>query len=327
METMFAYRRTSALVTAIQLDLFSAIGELKGPATVAEIARKIGASEKGTRVLCDYLTIQGFLTKDASGYSLTGDSAMFLDRRSPACMAGAARFLAPPEVKQMAHSLSEAVRKGGTVLPEGGGLAAEAEEWIDFARGMAPLMVPAAETIARVLGAEKQEPWKVLDIAASHGLFGITLARHNPKAEIVALDWKNVLEVTKENAVKAGLDGRFHTLPGSAFEVEFGGGYDVILLTNILHHFDAATNEKLLRKCRTALKPGGRSVILEFLPNDDRVSPPFPAAFSMVMLESTPAGDAYTEREFASMAANAGYQRVSRHAIGPHPESILVLEN
>jgi len=326
-DSMFAFKRTTALVAAIELDLFTAIAELKSPVSAAEVARRIGASERGTRILCDFLTIQGFLAKGPNGYEATPDTAMFLDRKATTCVAGAARFLALPPIKEMAHQLAEAVRKGGTVMPEGGSVAPEHEMWIDFARGMGPLMYPAAEGIARVLGAEKGEPWKVLDIAASHGMFGITIARHNPNAQIVALDWKNVLEVTRENGQKAGLDGRLRTLPGSAFDVEFGGGYDVVLLTNFLHHFDSATNVRLLSKCRKSLKPGGRAAVLEFVPNEDRITPPFPAAFSMTMLEGTPSGDAYTLHELTQMALAAGYKNVQSHPLVFHPETVLVLEN
>ena len=140
---------------------------------------------------------------------------------------------------------------------------------------------------------------KILDIAASHGFFGIAVAQKLPKAEIYALDWANVLEVAKENAAKQGLAGRYHLLPGSAFDVDYGTGFDAILITNLLHHFEPAENEKMLKKAHAALNPGGQVLILEFVPNDDRVSPPVPAMFSLTMLGSTPKGDAYTLAEYA----------------------------
>src|SRR6185369_2508977 len=95
--------------------------------------------------------------------------------------------------------------------------------------------------------------------------------------------------------------GRFETIPGSAFTADFGSGYDLVLLTNFLHHFDVPTNEALLRKVHAALKPGGRAVTLEFVPNEDRVSPPVAAEFSLMMLGNTPAGDAYTFSELDRM--------------------------
>ena len=85
----------------------------------------------------------------------------------------------------------------------------------------------------------------------------LVLAR-NPQVEVTALDWAAVLEVAKENAAQAGVSERYHTIAGSAFDVDFGTGYDIVLLTNFLHHFDPPTNETLLRKVRAALKDGGR---------------------------------------------------------------------
>jgi hypothetical protein len=82
-----------------------------------------------------------------------------------------------------------------------------------------------------------------------------------------------------------------------------------VLLTNFLHHFDVPTNEKLLRKVHAALGEGGRAVTLEFVPNDDRISPPGVAGFSLVMLAGTPAGDAYTFAEFDQMFKNAGFSK------------------
>ncbi len=108
-------------------------------------------------------------------------------------------------------------------------------------------------------------PLKVLDIAAGHGMFGITIAQRNPEAEIVALDWAAVLEVANENAVKAGVDARYSTIAGSAFNVDYGDGYDLVLITNFLHHFDPPTNETFLRRVHAALKPGGKAITLEFV--------------------------------------------------------------
>src|SRR4051812_16733947 len=90
-DTLNAYQRSASLIGAIDLDLFTAIGE--GHTTAPKIAQRIGASERGTRILSDYLTIIGFLSKRGDDYSLTPDSATFLDKRSPAYFGGTARFL------------------------------------------------------------------------------------------------------------------------------------------------------------------------------------------------------------------------------------------
>jgi predicted O-methyltransferase YrrM len=137
------------------------------------------------------------------------------------------------------------------------------------------------------------------------------------------LDWANVLEVAKENAHKAGVSDRYSTIAGSAFEVDLGSGYDIVLIPNFLHHFDPATNEKLLRKVHAALAPGGIAVTPDFIPNEDRISPPRDAMFSMQML-GTPAGDAYTYSELEKMFRNAGFARNEMRELAPFPQRLVV---
>src|SRR5439155_1454153 len=223
-------------------------------------------------------------------------------------------------------ALAEAVRKGGTAGETGDHTKAHEEVWLNFARSMAPLTIPAAEFIAGLSGAAEAKPSKVLDIAAGHGMYGITVARRNPRAEIVAVDWPGVLEVAKENAKKLGVAERYTTRPGSAFEVEFGNGYDFVLLTNIFHHFDVPTCEKLMRRVHRALKHGGQAMTLEFVPNEDRVSPPMAAAFSLVMLAGTDRGDAYTFAQYERMFGNAGFARTTLHPVPEVPQQVLLSE-
>jgi ubiquinone/menaquinone biosynthesis C-methylase UbiE len=321
-QTFNAYQQTAAMRAAIDLDIFTTIGDRQ--TTANQIAQRVGAAERGVRILCDYLTVMGYLTKTDSHYGLAPDAALFLDRRSPAYMGSAASFLDAPEMLKAFDGLSDAVRKGGTVMGEEGTVGIENPIWVEFARSMAPMMKMPAELISRLVGADQGGKCRVLDIAAGHGLFGIDIARHNPQADIVALDWASVLEVAKENARKSGIESRYSTIPGSAFEVDFGGNYDLILLTNFLHHFDVPTNETLLRKVHAALAPNGRVVTLEFVPNDDRVTPPDAATFSMIMLGSTPRGDAYTFAEFMRMFSNAGFSRSEHIRQPPLPESIII---
>lgn len=320
--TLNAYQQTAALRSAIELDIFTAIGE--GADQPAAIAARVGASKRGVRILCDYMTIQGFLVKADGRYALTPESAMFLDRRSPACMALLIGFLGGPEARGHFETLTEAVRKGHSLSEESDTTKPRDTFWVAFARSMAPLTVPAARFLAELVGATEGKPCKVLDIAAGHGMYGITLAKQNPNARIVALDWAPVLDVAQENARAAGVADRYTVLPGSAFETDLGSGYDIVLLTNILHHFERPTIETLLRRVYAALRPGGSTVALEFVPNEDRVSPPTPAAFSLIMLASTQGGDAYTFSEYQRMFRNAGFSEPTLHPVPGMPQQAMV---
>lgn len=321
-DTLVAFQRSAALRTAIELDLFRAIGE--GPGDVASLAARCSASKRGIRILCDYLTIIGILTKEDGHYHHTPTSAAFLDPRSPACLAAIARFLGNPAMRDTFTQLTEIVRNGHTVLPGQGSVEPENPIWVEFAHSMAPMMAPLAAPLAAIVMEGRKGEFKVLDLAAGHGLFGVEVAKQNPQAHVVAVDWAPVLEVAHANAKKAGVADRYTKLPGSAFDVDYGGPYDAVLLTNFLHHFDPPTNVELLKKVHRALKPGGRAAALEFVPNEDRVSPPMPAAFSMVMLASTQAGDAYTFKEYESMYRGAGFGNVTAHPIPQFPQTVVV---
>jgi SAM-dependent methyltransferase len=321
-EMLNAHQRTAALKAAIELDLFRAVGD--GPGDAASIARHCAASERGIRILCDFLVITGVLAKDDGHYRHTPSSAVFLDPRSPACMASVAQFLSNPANMAPFEDFAAVVRAGRTSLAGNGSVEPENLIWVQFAETMAPMVGPMAPPLADVVLNGNDGPMHVLDIAAGHGLFGIEVAKKNPQARVTGLDWAPVLRVALRNAEKAGVKDRYQTLPGSAFDVEFGGPYDAVLLTNFLHHFDKPTCVSLLKKVRAALKPGGEAATLEFVPNEDRVSPPMSASFAMIMLASTASGDAYTFSDLSGMYAEAGFTGVTAHPIPMSPQTIVL---
>ncbi len=319
-----AFHSSAALKTAIELGIFTIIAE--GADRANAIAQRVNAAERGVRILCDYLTIHGFLTKTEDRYALTQESAIFLNRHSPAYMGTLADFLASEGNKKNFDALTESVRKGGTAVAQGDNTKPNDELWVSFARTMAPLTTVSAGFIADLAGAKEGKACKVLDIAAGHGMFGISIAKQNPNAQITAVDWAPVLAVAKENAAAAGVADRVSFRPGSAFEADLGNGYDVVLLTNIFHHFDIPTCEKLMRRVHAALKPGGKAITLEFVPNEDRVTPPMAAAFSLIMLAGTDAGDAYTFSQYEKMFGNAGFLKTTLHPVPDMPQQVLLSE-
>ena len=319
-DTLNAHQRTEAIKTAIELDLFTAIAE--GKTKASEIAEACEASVRGIRILCDYLVIIGFLTKADNLYGLTQDSATFLDKHSPAYMGTVIEFILSPHVIDNFRDFTNSVKRGGSA-PDAASIQPDSIMWVKFARAMAPMMAMPSQLLAPLIDPDAKDKLKILDIAAGHGIFGITFAQRNPSAEIAAVDWAPVLAVATENAKAMGVADRHRTIPGDAFKVDYGSGYDVALLTNFLHHFDRDTNVSLLRKTAAALKKGGRIVVLEMVPNEDRVSPPFPAGFALTMLAGTPAGDAFTLNEIQEMLTAAGFGRASSHPL-PTPETVVI---
>jgi hypothetical protein len=122
-KTLTAYQDSAALKAALELDLFTAISE--NGATAAELATRCAAAERGVRILCDYVTVLGFLEKRGDRYHVTKDSAAFLDKKSPAYAGGAAEFLLSDHLTHAFADVAAAVRKGGTALPGAGSMAPE----------------------------------------------------------------------------------------------------------------------------------------------------------------------------------------------------------
>ena len=209
-DTVTAYQKTAALKAAVDLNLFTVLAD--GPLTAAEVAVRCQAAARGTRILCDYITVLGFLKKSDDRYTLTPDSAAFLNRKSPAYAGGAAEFLLSDHLTSAFEHLADAVRKGGTAEPQQGSVTPEHPMWLMFARAMGGMMVRAAEGLAELLPLDSSRPTKVLDVAAGHGVWGIALAKKNPQIQLVALDWAPVLEVARENARAAAVADRFSTI-------------------------------------------------------------------------------------------------------------------
>ena len=205
-DNLMAFQRTFALKAAIDLDIFRAVGQ--GPGDVSSIARHAKASERGTRILCDFLVVAGLLQKENGHYRHTPSSAAFLDPSSPNCLASVSRFLSNPMIRGPYEHLADIVRAGRTVLPGEGSVDPENPAWVEFAQSMAPMMAGLAGPLAALALQGRTGPMRVLDIAAGHGLFGIEIAKQNPQAHVTGLDWAPVLEVALDNAKKAGVQDR-----------------------------------------------------------------------------------------------------------------------
>lgn len=315
----FGYQYTAALKAALELDVFTAIGE--GCADVASLAERCSAAPRGIAALCNSLVVMGFLTKSSDSYAQSTDAGVFLDRRSPTYIGGSHEFAAAPEMTALVlQDPAGTVRSGGAA-----GLANTTPDhpiWVRYARAMAPFSARVAELVVQQMG--KAPPRRVLDIAAGHGLFGIAFGRRFAECRVTGLDRRGVLAVARENATAAGIAERYDTIEGNAFEVAWGDGYDAVLVPNFLHFFDMASSTDILRRARAALVPGGHVAIVEFVPNDDRVSPPFPALFTMFMLFTTPAGTTYTAPELAGMLANAGFGSPQVTPLLPTPSTLVL---
>jgi SAM-dependent methyltransferase len=259
--------------------------------------------------LCDHLTVGQHLLKRGNRYRLTLNSRVYLSKDSPAYFGSAVKFLASDTYIRSFCDLLRSVKQGRA--------RSSKTDWPGFARLMSPFARHVAEYVAEAITAKSSGPIQVLDVAAGHGLYGLAIATRNPEAHVYALDSPAVLRVAAANAREAGVRKRFHPIPGDAFKAGYGGPYDLVLTANIAHHLEPKDNIALFKKCRSALKPDGKLVLLDFVVNDDHVSPPVEAGFA-IHLFATGSCALYTFREYRQMLLAAGFSKVRQRKTGDY---------
>jgi ubiquinone/menaquinone biosynthesis C-methylase UbiE len=304
-----AYRLTAIVRAGIEIDIFTAIAE--GHLSPDALAPRCKADARGIRILADSLTIHALLTKKDDTYALTEESARYLNRLSPHYLGAAYSFSACPALWDQYGRLTEIVRQGGA-RSQDLALAPNNDLWLRFARDGADDMaktaraiIPSIQKAASTCGVRRL---KILDVAAGHGMFGITFAGEDPACRIVAQDRPNILEVLREHATAHGVADRFTFLPGDIQHVDVGSDYDVVMIPNLIHYMGRQDILQLFRKVRAALKPGGILAVIECAPDDNRIWPPPFGAFAMFSLVTSADGDAYTVNEILDMCRETGFE-------------------
>lgn len=311
-----AYKKTSLLRTALDLRVFDAVAD--GVDEGAAIAERIGADPRGTRILLDALVAIRLLDLDAGTgrYGLPEGARELLVTGSPAYFGGMARVMASDfEWASLGH-LTRAVQQGGTVEADNAETPGFAY-WEEFASYASAVVVPTAKVLGDALAdwAAGRDGLDLLDVACGHGLYGFNVAKRFPGATVTDLDWDNVLPIAGKHAVEYGVADRVKTIAGDMFEVDYAGPYDLVLVTNVLHHFSPERSTELLRRAADALKPGGRIGVVSLVQHGTPVEDPEPYLFSVLMLSWTSSGEVHSGQAHRDMLTAAGFTGITEHTV------------
>jgi len=313
--TLRGFQESRVLLTAVELDLFTAVGS---GARADEVAARTGSDPRATEMLLNALVAMGWLIKQGATFRNSPSSARYF-------VAGSADD-SRVATMHMVHlwrtwsTLTECVRAGTSVTRQE--VADRGEEWTRAfiaamhrnARARAPLVVRAVGTegVARML-----------DVGGGSGAYSIAFARAKENLEVDLLDLAKVIPIAQGHIESAGLAGRIRTRPGDLRADRFGEGYDLVFVSAICHMLGAQENKNFVQRCFEALTAKGRLVIQDFILEQDRTAPKWAALFALNMLVGTEAGNTYTEREYATWLKEAGFQDV-RHVRLPGPSGLIV---
>ena len=276
------------------------------PKTIAELAAASGASERGLTAIANALVGFQLLAHDGQRYALTPESGAFLVSGKPGSLARFFSHVSTMLIPNWLH-LTDTTRTGKPGLAVND-KAKGAAFFADFVESLFPLSYPAARMLGEHLGLPKAAtPVSALDLAAGSGVWGIALAQLSPEVTVTAVDWPDVLEITKKVAKRHGVGDRLKTSAGDLLAADFGKGHQVATLGHILHSEGRERSRKLLKKTFEALAPGGTIAIMEFLPNEERTGPPDALIFAVNMLAMTETGDTYPFGEISGWLKEAGF--------------------
>lgn len=318
-EISFSFGPQRILTAGLQLGVFSIIAG--GRNSAAAIAEAAGASPRGMAMLLDALVGIELLTKSASAYELTPDSARYLVRES-ADYAGA---LLESDMQWEAWGhLADSVSSGKPWRS-----ASESEHAQKFFPILIRTLHVTNRDLAHRLAAAlvphgSRHGLRVLDIGCGSAVWSIAIAELDPQAQVTALDFPVVLESTREFLAREGVLDQYEFLPGNFHSAEFESSrYDLVVLGNIVHGESPEQARELFRRIQHALEPGGRLAIIDMLPNDDRTGPPFPLMFALTMLLNTDDGGTYTLAEYRAWLNDARFAQVETVEIGSHSPVIV----
>jgi 3-hydroxy-5-methyl-1-naphthoate 3-O-methyltransferase len=311
--------RARTLVAGVELEVFRHIAA--GKRTGKDIAEAAGAAPRGMTRLLDALTAIGYLQKKGGRYGLQPVSAA---------------FLVPGEkgyVGAMAHALSltwdawknlaEVVRSGRSVES-----VDVAEKGKQFFPKLVASIFPgnfAASNVAvsHFSGKDRRKIHKILDVAAGSGAWSLAFALAIPDARVTTVDFAEMTPITRGFAEQFGVAHRYGYLEGDLRQADFGqNAYDLIILGHIVHSEGEKRGKELLAKCYAALRPGGKLLIAEYVPNDARSGPAMPMLFGLNMLLQTEEGSVFTLAEYRAFLKGAGFGKVATIPVIP-PTTVI----
>lgn len=288
------YRAAQALLAANRLGLFAALGTARRSA--AGLARRLKLDARATRMLCDALAALKLLNKRHDRYANAAVVKTFLLPDAP--QSQSALLAHHANLYDRWGQLAEVVKTGRPPRRN----APRNEQ--AFARAMASSARLQAAATARALDLRRVR--SALDVGGGPGVYALALAQRQPRLTVTVLDTPKTLDVTREMIAAAGLPTRVLTRAGDAFTADWGRDYDLILLSNVIHVYSAADNQRLVQRAARALAPGGRLCLKDFILHPDRTGPEWSSLFAINMLLNTDGGNCYTLAELQDWLKRAG---------------------
>ncbi len=304
MQTVMAFQKSRILLTAFELELFTALAG--GSKTSEEAAERLGVDKRALDRLMNALCTMELLVKKGNMFANTPAAQKFLVKGSPEFLGG---FYHSNHLWDTWSSLTGAVRSGKSVFERK--IDDRGEEWLTAF--IAAMHYRASRTAPSVVAKlDLANVSRVLDVGGGSGAFAMAFVKAKEDIKAVVFDLPNVIPLTGGYIEQEGFHGKVDVVVGDYHTDELGSGYDLIFLSAVIHSNSVEQNIKLIQKCAKALNPGGQVVIQDFIMNEARTDPGMGAIFALNMLVGTEAGDTFTEKEVKDWLSMAGLAAITK---------------
>ncbi|MBF0200766.1 MAG: methyltransferase [Desulfamplus sp.] len=316
-----AYWQTCTLHAAVKLDIFSAVGE--SPVSIREIAEKIDAPQRSLSMLLDALCAMELLEKNIEADSLiyyknSSISSKFLCRDSPEYIGF--MIMHHYHLVESWHRLDESVLGGKPVRPRASFTDEEKRE--SFLMGMFNIAMASAPGIVPAVDLSNKK--MLLDLGGGPGTYAIQFCLHNPHLSAAVFDLPTSRPFAEKTIARFNLQDRITFQAGNFLENDIEGSFDAVWISHILHGDSPEDCRKIIDRAASVMMPGGMIIIHDFILNNEKDSPLFPALFSLNMLLATEGGQAYSEKEIMDMLEKAGFINLGRSSyVGPTESGII----
>jgi len=319
MGMLYAYQPSAILLGSNELGIYDVLAE--GPLTAPEVASRVGAAARSTELLLNACVAQGLLEKAGERYANSPTAYEFLVK-------GKRGYIGRVVTKEQEFyrpwgQLAQAVQEDQAQMPPmAERLRQDAAAARNFLRALHDLALMNGSALPKVVDLDGRS--KLLDVGGGVGTYSILLAQKNHDLQAVILDLPPVRELAEEAVASYGLGDRISFQGGDFNAPSLGEGYDVVLLSNILHDNTEENCRALLRKSHDALIEGGLVVVNEFYLEDDGVNPPVSGTFALLMMLENQGAAEYPASEIEQWLLDAGFVDPVAHRL-PDPSPMVVI--
>ena len=312
-EMIWAFQKARLLLTAVELDVFSAVA---GGAENSEVAAKCDTHSRSTEMLLNALVAEGFLEKEGAVYRNTSLSRRYLMEGSPED--GRAALLHHAGLWPAWSQLTTCVREGAKAdVPRRDKKANRAF--------IGAMHVYAAEQAAYFVNAlELGGVDSLLDLGGGSGAYAIAFCQAHRDLRATLFDREDILPITGSYIDEAGLSERIALRSGDLLTDDLGGPYQVVWVSNVLHGYGPENIGRAFQNIYQALRPGGTLIFRDFIMDDTKTEPAFAALFALNMLVTTGEGGSYSQDEYARWIRNAGFDEPELKVVD-HPGATRLL--